>query len=215
MRWKKRTARHSSPRSQARQHHAHGRRRKLLDFGLAKPAGAAFGAQALTNSGPLTPSIHHESFRAGRNCRDPNPAGNHRRHVPIHGARTLQGKEADARSDIFSFGCVLYEMLTGRHPSQQEPALRCIRNFRTRAGMISKCNRWPRRRWITWSPSVLQKTPKRAGRMPRRRPRATLDRQRRFRRKRSTGRKDAGTFAREGALGYGGSGFTGRVMCSA
>jgi serine/threonine protein kinase len=74
---------------------------KVLDFGLAKlNAGANFGAsgssEMLTQTAPMTESgsiigtLHYMS------------------------PEQLQGGEADARSDIFSFGLVLYEMLTGK-----------------------------------------------------------------------------------------------------
>ena len=38
----------------------------------------------------------------------------------------LQGKETDARSDLFSFGCVLYEMLTGKRAFEGESAASVI-----------------------------------------------------------------------------------------
>jgi Tol biopolymer transport system component len=73
---------------------------KLLDFGLAKAQ-----ATAMTGTGasilPTTPP-----------------------HLTAHGTilgtfqymapEQLEGREADARADIFAFGVVLYEMLTGR-----------------------------------------------------------------------------------------------------
>jgi serine/threonine protein kinase len=44
----------------------------------------------------------------------------------------IQGKEADARSDIFAFGAMLYEMLSGRlHPLQQRV------HFRTRFWILT------------------------------------------------------------------------------
>jgi eukaryotic-like serine/threonine-protein kinase len=69
---------------------------KLLDFGLAKhqtaplAEGGATLAQALTSEGEIVGTLQYMS------------------------PEQLQGKEVDARSDIFSFGCVLYEMLTGK-----------------------------------------------------------------------------------------------------
>ncbi len=70
---------------------------KILDFGLAKMEETALGdgestrTQAHTEEGTIVGTIAYMS---------PEQA---------------QGKPVDARSDIFSFGAVLYEMLAGKH----------------------------------------------------------------------------------------------------
>ncbi len=73
---------------------------KLLDFGLAKPVLGAVGVASsvaatmthspLTTEGTLVGTFQYMS------------------------PEQLEGQEADARSDIFGLGCVLYEMVTGR-----------------------------------------------------------------------------------------------------
>jgi eukaryotic-like serine/threonine-protein kinase len=74
---------------------------KLMDFGLAKPAAAAIGggsssASLATMSKPLTV----EGTILGT--------------FQYMSPEQLEGKEADVRSDIFSLGAVLYEMITGK-----------------------------------------------------------------------------------------------------
>ena len=71
---------------------------KLLDFGLAKlrPTGAVAGMSiAATVSGPLT----------GQGTILGTPQ--------YMAPEQLEGKDADARTDIFAFGALVYEMLTG------------------------------------------------------------------------------------------------------
>src|ERR1700693_4799403 len=73
---------------------------KLLDFGLAKPV---LGAVGVASSGAAT-MTHRPLTTEG------TLVGTFQYMSP----EQLEGEEADARSDIFGLGCVLYEMVTGR-----------------------------------------------------------------------------------------------------
>jgi serine/threonine protein kinase len=72
---------------------------KLLDFGLVR-ANAPLGPDAETLAETL--SITEKGTIVGT--------------LQYILPEQVEGKEADVRSDIFAFGCVLYEMLTG-HPA--------------------------------------------------------------------------------------------------
>jgi eukaryotic-like serine/threonine-protein kinase len=88
---------------------------KLLDFGLAKPAAGFLGAQPLTHGASLTPSTPTMNLSAlGGRPASLTQQGSIVGTFQFMAPEVLQGQEADARSDIFSFGCVLYETITGK-----------------------------------------------------------------------------------------------------
>jgi serine/threonine protein kinase len=86
---------------------------KLMDFGLAKPI-ALSGAGTGSGSAP--------AFTAAATMSGPSPltpltmAGSIVGTIQYMSPEQIEGKEADARSDIFAFGAVLYEMAAGKRP---------------------------------------------------------------------------------------------------
>jgi Tol biopolymer transport system component len=73
---------------------------KLLDFGLARPAGLK----------PATGDITSTPTEAAPLTTDGTIVGTFQYMSP----EQLEGKEADARSDLWALGCVLYEAATGK-----------------------------------------------------------------------------------------------------
>ena len=91
---------------------------KLLDFGLAKLrpqpafAGTAAGVAAGAD-GPASTATFATSPGAIMGT------------VPYMAPEQLEGKDTDGRTDLFAFGCVLHEMLTGRRafPGESEASV--------------------------------------------------------------------------------------------
>ncbi|MCU1306765.1 MAG: hypothetical protein JWN45_1460 [Acidobacteriaceae bacterium] len=81
---------------------------KILDFGLAKLKPSALAAVA-DSEGPTMMPVTNPGVVLGT--------------VGYMSPEQVRGQAADHRSDIFSFGVVLYEMLTGRKPFAGDSAV--------------------------------------------------------------------------------------------
>lgn len=85
---------------------------KLMDFGLAKTTSPGLGVSG--SSAPL--------LSAARTMTEASPmsplttAGAVIGTIQYMAPEQLEGKEADARSDLFAMGAILYEMVTGNRP---------------------------------------------------------------------------------------------------
>src|SRR5262245_54340107 len=121
---------------------------KVLDFGLAKAMSARATATALSNSPTLMSGSMGGIIVGTAAYMSPEQA---------------RGREADQRSDVFSFGCVLYEMLTGRQAFQGEDMSEILASVLAREphfallpanldlrlhGLLRRClEKNPKRRW--------------------------------------------------------------------
>jgi serine/threonine protein kinase len=129
---------------------------KLMDFGLAKPSVA--GA---TPSGSSPVLLSAAQTIDARNPMSPlTTVGSVVGTIQYMSPEQLEGLEVDARSDIFAFGALLYEMTTGK------PAFAGKSQITVASAILEKdpelvstpLIRWRRRRSTTWWQPAWRKT---------------------------------------------------------
>ncbi len=97
---------------------------KLMDFGLAKSVAATFHG---ITPGPI---LSQDDLPTMSKAAEPDASFTE--HGAIVGTllymapESIQGRPADFRSDIFSFGCVLYEMISGKRAFAGESRLSIV-----------------------------------------------------------------------------------------
>jgi eukaryotic-like serine/threonine-protein kinase len=87
---------------------------KLLDFGLAKPLGATVASGTGSGSASILAAALTQTMPSPSPATPLSTAGAVIGTVQYMSPEQIQGIEADARSDIFSFGVMLFEMVTGK-----------------------------------------------------------------------------------------------------